>query len=253
MKGVEVGGGRLRAVEVAAVLALAFTVPNGIAAQDTAAVRTVNDSVSVRFVDADIRGVIQALGRYLPKPVLVGNLQPVKVSLETPAPVPRWRVRELLKGLVECQNLDFTEDSSFYRISTALSRPVPPGGGVGGGALPSGGSGVGQGAVHVQLFVIRLKHARAADVAATVNLLFGAGGEFSGRAGLSAPTLSDELRRNVVPPPGAAAAAAPGQPPAPASKPAALSGPLPIVPDELTNSLLIRPSQQAYVVPSQAF
>jgi len=249
MKAVEVGGGRLRAVEVAAVLALAFTVPNGIAAQDTAAVRTVNDSVSVRFVDADIRGVIQALGRYLPKPVLVGNLQPVKVSLETPAPVPRWRVRELLKGLVESQNLDFTEDSSFYRISTALSRPVPPGGGVGGGALPSGGSGVGQGAVHVQLFVIRLKHARAADVAATVNLLFGAGGEFSGRAGLSAPTLSDELRRNVVPPPGAAAgAAATGQAPASTSKSAALSGPVTIVPDELTNSLLIRASEQDYDV-----
>src|SRR5205807_4757319 len=85
----------------------------------------------------------------------------------------------------------------------------------------------------------------------TVNLLFGAGGEFSGRAGLSAPTLSDELRRNVVPPAGAAAAAAPGQPPALASKSAALSGPVTIVPDELTNSLLIRASQQDYDILKQ--
>ena len=54
-------------------------------AQDTSAVRTVGDSVSVRFVDADIRGVIQVLGHYLPKPVLVGNLQPARVS--------QWRSR----------------------------------------------------------------------------------------------------------------------------------------------------------------
>jgi len=219
------------------------------AAQDTAAVRTANDSVSVRFVDADIRGVIQTLGRYLPKPVLVGNLQPAKVSLETPVPVPRAGVRELLKGLVESQNLEFTEDSSFFRIGPA--RPLPPGG-AGGGAVPPGGGGVGQGAAQVQLFVIRLKHARAADVAATVNLLFGAGGEFSGRAGLSAPTLSDELRRNVVPPAGAAAGGAtPGPAPTSASKSAALSGPVTIVPDELTNSLLIRASQQDYDILKQ--
>src|SRR5207249_94578 len=78
-------------------------------------------------------------------------------------------VRDLLKGLVESQSLDFTEDSSFIRIGPA--RPLPPGGATGGG----GGGGVGQGFAPVQLFVIRLKHARAADVAATVNLLFGAG------------------------------------------------------------------------------
>src|SRR5205823_9651774 len=110
-----VGGGRRRqrAVEVAAVCALAFVIPERVAAQDTAAVRATNDSVSVRFVDADIRGVIQALGRYLPKPVLVGAVQPVRVSLETPAPVARAAVRDLLKGLVESQNLDFTEDSTF--------------------------------------------------------------------------------------------------------------------------------------------
>ncbi len=180
---VEGGRGRQRTVEVAAVLALAFAAPGGLLAQDTTAVRAVNDSISVRFVDADIRGVIQTLGRYLPKPVLVGSIQPVKVSLETPAPVPRAGVRELLKGLVESQNLEFTEDSAFFRISTAPSRPLPPGGAGGGAGLPPGAGGQGGGSV--QLFVIRLKHARASDVAATVNLLFGAGGEFSGRAGLA--------------------------------------------------------------------
>src|SRR5436853_4831810 len=117
----------MRAARIALLL-LAATGP--LSAQDTTAVRAVNDSVSVRFVDADIRGVIQALGRYLPKPVLVGAIQPVRVSLETPAPVPRTAVRELLKGLVESQNLEFTEDSSFFRIGPP--RPTPPGVGVAG-------------------------------------------------------------------------------------------------------------------------
>jgi len=237
MKVVEVGGGWWRLVEVTALLVLSAP----LAGQDTSSVRTANDSVSVRFVDADIRGVIQVLGRYLPKPVLVGTIQPVRVSLETPAPVGRAAVRDLLKGLVESQNLEFTEDSSFFRIGP--SRPLPPGGGVGGG-LPPGGGAVGQGTAQVQLFVIRLKHARASDVAATVNLLFGAGGEFSGRPGLSTGTLSDELRRNVVPQGGAPPPAAGGAPtPGAATKPATLSGPVTIVPDELTNSLLIRASQ----------
>src|SRR5207247_8206475 len=175
----------------------------------------------------------QALGRYLQKPVLVGAIQPVRVSVETPAPVPRSGVRELLKGLVESQNLEFVEDSSFFRIGP--SRPLPPGGVGGGAGLPPGAAGQGSGAP-VQLFVIRLKHARASDVAATVNLLFGAGGEFSGRTGSAAATLSDELRRNVVPPAGAPPPGPSAPAAAPGTKPAALAGPVTIVPDELTNS-----------------
>src|SRR5438067_13931376 len=129
MNVVEVGGGRGTLGAVVFVLALLLGATGPLPGQDTATVRTVNDSVSVRFVDADIRGVIQALGRYLPKPVLVGTIQPVRVSLETPAPVTRGSVRDLLKGLVESQNLEFTEDSRFFRIGS--SRPVPPGGGAG--------------------------------------------------------------------------------------------------------------------------
>ena len=110
MTAVDGRGGQRRAVAVAAVVALAFAAPTGLVAQDTASVRTANDSVSVRFVDADVRGVIQALGRYLPKPVFVGSIQPVKVSLETPRPVSRAGVRDLLNVLVESQSLDFTEE-----------------------------------------------------------------------------------------------------------------------------------------------
>jgi general secretion pathway protein D len=209
--------------------------------QDTAAVRFVSDSVTVRFVETDLRAVIQALGRYLPKPVLVGGVQPVRVSLETPGPVGRATLVALLKGLVESQNLEFIEDSAFFRVGPrGADRPT---------ARPPDRPGEAGGGGDVQLFVIRLKHARASDVAATVNLLFGGSGEFSGRSGLSTGTLSDELRRNVVAPQGGPA----GQPTArPPDRPSALGGAVTIVPDELTNSLLIRASQGDYDVLREA-
>src|SRR5207253_7637152 len=132
---------------------------------------------------------------------------------------------------VESQNLQLTEDSAFFRIGP---RPAEAPDRLGQGTGAQG---------EVQLFVIRLKHARAPDVAGTVNLLFGAGGEFSGRAGLATPTLSDELRRNVVPPAGAAPPAAGVAAPPAGAKGATLSGSVAIVPDQLTNSLLIPASQ----------
>jgi len=233
------GPGRPRTAKVA-VLLIGLAMP--LYAQDTAAVRVANDSVSVRFVDADIRAVLQALGRYLPKPVLVGNVQPVRVSLETPGRVHRSMVPALLKGLAESHNLEFAEDSVFFRIAPPAPDRLRPTGAEG---RPRGDTAA------VQLFVIRLRHATAVDVAATVNLLFGGGGEFSGRAGLSTGTLSDELRRARVPPAGAdAAAVVPGGPPP--IRPSALLGPVTIVPDQLTNSLLVRASREDFEVIREA-
>jgi type II secretory pathway component GspD/PulD (secretin) len=194
-------------------------------AQDSLGVHERNDSVSIRFVDSDIRAVVQALGRYLPKPVLVAGLPGNRVSLETQGLVSRGTVAAMLRGLVESQNLLFQEDSAFIRIG-----PKPEGVGRSDGQTDT---------AVVELFVLRLKHARAADVAATVNLLFGGSGEFSGRTGVASGTLSDELRRQAVPP--ARPPDRPSDRPT-ARPPASLSGPVTIVPDELTNSLLLRAS-----------
>jgi general secretion pathway protein D len=206
----------------------------GLAAQ-APPIQALGDSVQVRFVDTDLRAVIQAMGQYLPKPVLEGNVPGVRVSLETPVPVSRDRLATLLRGLVEAQNLVYTEDSAFIRIGPAPAvAPVS--------ATPAAQP------EDIRLFVIRLKHARAADVAATVNLLFGAGGQFSDHPGLSGGTLSQELERHNVPP------QVPGPPqPAPAPepddrRPASLMGSVTIVPDQLTNSLLVRASERDFAV-----
>jgi general secretion pathway protein D len=115
------------------------------------------------------------------------------------------------------------EDSSFFVVVAA--PPVPT-------VLPSMSP---TAPSALTLHVVRLRHARAADVAATVNLLFGGGGEFSGRRGLSAGTLSDQLGREDRT----------GDQAAPS---ATLSGPTVVVPDELTNSLLIRASAEDVAV-----
>jgi general secretion pathway protein D len=199
-----------------------------VAAQQTdSAVVSVNDSVSIRLVDVDLRAAVQALSRYLDRPVVFSGLQGQRVTLETPAPVPRETVLQLLQGVLESQNLDLVTDSALYRIvpRAAVRLENTP---------ESGQRAPGQQGP-VQLYVIRLSHARAADVAATVNALYGrasAVGELGGRP----QTLDEQLRQQQVPP-----VDAPPQAVAQvAGRQATLSGDVTIVPDPSTNSLLIR-------------
>ncbi len=233
------------------ILCLALPVSPA-AAQDTAAVQLARDSLTVQFVDADLRSVVQALARYLPKPLLIASVPSVRVTLETPRPVPQSQLLPLLRGLLEGQNLDLAEETAFYRIRPRGTGPALPGG----PAAPPDSAAQRRGTV--QLFAVRLRHARAADVAATVNLLFGGSGEFSGSRGLSTGTLSEELRRNAVPPVAAAGAAGSTAPPAAAQptpgapRAASLSGPVTIVPDEMTNSLLVRASPEDFHVLEEA-
>src|SRR6185437_15719267 len=96
-----------------------LTLPLGICAAQstgpTVAVR--NDSVTVRFLDVDLRGAVDALSPYLDKPVVFGSTVPgVRVTLETPHPVARRDVYDLLVGLLASQNLELVRDSSMYRV-----------------------------------------------------------------------------------------------------------------------------------------
>lgn len=226
--------------------------PSGLRAQvpaaprpDTTAIRLAHDSVSVRFIDTDLRAVIEALGPYLPKPVVIGPIQPIRVTVETPSPVPPRALATLLRGVVEAQGLTLTEDTAYFTVATKPATPPP-------GAPSSGAGRAGQGPDSIALFVIRLKHARAGDVAATVNQLFGGSGEFSGSS-TAGGTLSDELRRNIVPPQSAPGVPSPQGPAHQAvAGNAVFTGAVTIVPDELTNSLLVRASPHDFALVQQA-
>jgi type II secretory pathway component GspD/PulD (secretin) len=195
-----------------------------IAAQESAPVTADGDWLSIRLVDVDLRGAVQALGRHLDRPVVFGGLGDARVTLETPAPVRRREVVHLLRGVLESHNLELVVDSGFYRVRGRRGAHEPYG--ANGEAPPTG---------DVQLFVIRLRHARAADVAGVVNALYGRASAL-GELGARPPTLSEGLRQQRVPP--IDAPVTDGHPVIGGS--AALSGEITIVPDARTNSLLVR-------------
>ncbi|MBI4501451.1 MAG: type II secretion system protein GspD [Gemmatimonadetes bacterium] len=205
-------------------------------AQDSLQIRQFNDSISFRFVDTDLRSVLQALGRYLDRPLFIGITQPVQVTVETPRPVSRAGLLDLIRGLVESNGLELRADSAFYRVQSKTATGPPP-------PLPVAATNI-QGEP-IELSVIKLKHAKAANVASTIGALFGisAGGATTG---FSSGTLTDELRRGAIPP-----AAGPGQPapqPPEGTRVAQLRGAVVIVPDELTNSLLVRSGRSDFAV-----
>ncbi|HEY7878408.1 MAG TPA: secretin N-terminal domain-containing protein [Gemmatimonadaceae bacterium] len=210
------------------------------AQQGDSAVAVRNDSVTVHLVDADLRAVVQVLAPYLDRPVAFGSTVPgVHVTLETPRPVPRRAVRDLLEGLLAGQNLELVQDSAMYRVQAKASA-APVGASLAGaaGAKPAGA---------VQLYVIHLRHARAADVAATVNALFGHASSL-GEIGAARPaTLDQQLQSAQIAP--LAATPPPAQLSAVASvagRNASFSGDVTIVPDPRSNSLLIRASQSDF-------
>ena len=189
------------------------------------------DSVVIHFVDVDLRAAIAALAPYFDRPLSFGAVPAVRVTFETPQPVPRSEIPRLARGLVESQNLVLIVDSvaNMYRL-----EPKPP-------PLPAApvtptASIEGTQPTSPQFFVVHLHHARAADVAATVNALYGRASAL-GESGLRSGTLSQQMTANQLPPAGPPSTAASGQA---QSQAAVFSGETSIVPDAGTNSLFIR-------------
>ena len=229
---------------IALALAVAAALPRDAGAQARdSAVSLRHDSVSVHLVDADIRAAVEALAPYLDKPVGFGSAVPgARVTLETPAPVARAAVRGLLEGLLESQNLELVRDSAMYRVQ-AKAPPPTPSAAVAAETTPHG-SGT------VQLYVIRLKHARAPDVAATVNALFGRASAL-GELGSTRPaTLDQQLQSTMIAPAGSSAPPQQSTAQTPVSgaigRSASFTGDVTIVPDARSNSLFIRASQTDY-------
>lgn len=204
-----------------------------LAAQQDTSVTARGDSVMIRLVDVDLRVAVQALARYLDRPVVFGPVTAGRVTIETPKPVARTDITRLLRGVIESQSLELIADSSgLYRVRARDAAPptVP--------TVPAAKqTGV------TELFVVRLRHARAAEVAATVNSLYGRASAL-GEIGSRSSTLSSELRENRVPPIGAPAQAVTSV----AGRVANLAGEVVIVPDPGTNSLLIRADRDDFAL-----
>jgi general secretion pathway protein D len=216
-----------------ALLVASATSPLGAQERDSTVVAT-NDSVTIRLVDVDLRAAVQALARFLDRPVVYAGLEGHRVTLETPAPVPRASVLALLRGMLESQNLELVTDSALYRIVAKAPARQP-----GAMDVPAG---VPRPQGTIQLYVIRLSHARASDVAATVNALYGRASAV-GELGARSTTLNEQLRGQQIPPTDVGPPQAVAQV---AGRQASLTGDVTIVPDASTNALLIRATAEDF-------
>jgi general secretion pathway protein D len=222
---------------LAALLAAIVSASTPARAQRTPPVTEQGDAVSINLVDTDLRAAIQVLSPYLDRPVLFSGVSPARVSLQTPRPVPRQQVASLLRGLLATQNYELVDADGTYTVRLRGGQPGVPGAPMQAPVQPVAAPRAQGG---VQLFVIRLRHAKAADVAAVVNALYGRAGAL-GEPGAARPsTLSNGLRGNQLPPYAVQQNPAAGATAIVTGRDATLAGESTIVPDSRTNSLLVR-------------
>ncbi|MGQ0813172.1 MAG: type II secretion system protein GspD [Gemmatimonadota bacterium] len=212
------------------------------AQQKPEGVRVTSTGIMLDFQDTDLRLVIAALGEAGGLNVVYAELPAKRVTLRTTLPVEKSQVPALLRSLAASNGMVVTEEGGFFRIDV----PVGPSQ----DARQSQSAGKQEDA---RLFVYRLKHARAVRLAATLQSLFG-GPAASYQSGFSRPSLSQGLRQQRIPPMdsvarpkvevtvGAVQTGLPGQ----------LQGDVQIVPDEATNSLLVRAQPDDWQIVQQA-
>ena len=204
-----------------------------VAAQEPGAVRATAEGIVIDFQDAEIRTVITALAEAARLNVIFADLPSRRITLRLRQPVPPDSVRGLLRTIAEANGLRVIEQGTLLRFESPIVAAPAATGRPAAGAEP-------------QLFVYRLKHANATRLAATLQSIFGGGAPAA--PGLSRAPLSERLRNQRIPP--MVLDTMTGRPAAPARDAAApagaltaqLQGEVQIVPDETTNSLLVRAS-----------
>ncbi|HEY0020610.1 MAG TPA: secretin N-terminal domain-containing protein [Longimicrobium sp.] len=220
-------------------LALAAA-PRAAQGQDAAGIARTAGGVQIDFQGADMRVVVAALAEAAGLNLVYADLPNRPVTLRTGAPVPVERLRIYLESLLRAHDLRLEEEEG------GLLRVVGSGAAGGGAAnvqqvaalgpvLPGGA---------VRVFVHPLRHAPADDLARSLGALYGIG-DGGGGGGMERPTsLTEELRGqryNDAP-----AAESPVADPRRTGLNASLQGPVQIVPDMRTNSLLIRATPGDY-------
>lgn len=227
----------------AVVAALACAAP--LAAQATPGVQRTARGVMIDFQGTDLRLVVPALAEAAGLNITYGELPQRPITIRTPTPVPASEVRRFLESVLRANDLDLRDEGGILRVVSTAAAPAAqqpaaqpdpsqfytPGGAQGG----------------VQVFVHRLRHAPAEDVARSIGALFGLGD-----GSINAPrprSLTQELRDQAIPQNGQAAPVVAGQPRGVGTD---LAGSVQLFADQRTNSLLIRATPGDYATIRQA-
>ena len=214
------------------------------AAQQPPVARTTPQGVVVDFEDADIRTVLTALAEAADLNVIFADLPARRITLRLRQPVPPDSVRALVRTIAEANGIQVIEQSGLLRFETR--RPAEP--------TPAALAASSQ---DPRLYVYRLRHANAMRLAGTLQGIFG--GSLPEQTGISRAPLSQRLRDQRIPPTILDSLARrpriEQEPPTPGvagTVSAVPQGEVQIIPDETTNSLLVRASQTDWEVIQQA-
>lgn len=225
----------MRRFDTVLFIVAALSAGSGPAMGQNPPIQVTEEGVLLDFQDADLRLVVTALAEAGGINVVYGDLPQRRVTLRMRQPVSREGLLPLLKSLAQSNGLRVTENADFLRLDAAAAGAAQP------------GDSTGEPKAEVRLIVYRLKHAKASQLATTLQSVFG-GGRGGTQSGLREVPLSQTLRDNYLPP------AAPDSESQVAPEPRVdvelgdtrpvipgqLHGEIQIVPDENTNSLIVR-------------
>ncbi len=216
------------------IAVLSFALASAVGAQESAAVRSTEHGVTVDFQDTDIRTVITSLAEIAGLNVSFAELPPRRVTLRLRQPIPKSGIAAMLKSLASSYDVAVDDDGGILRFSAAPRDLRPP-------SARENASG------EERLLIYRLRHARAAVLAPTLERLFGGRrGTLAAAPTIGGASLSQRLKDQQMPPiqvdpsprPGnALASAADG---ASATLSGQLRGDIQVMADEATNSLFVR-------------
>jgi len=204
-------------------------------AQDTTAIRQTAGGILIDFQDVDLRTVITALAEVGGLNVSYGDIPTRRTTLRLHQPIAKGDVLPLLKSVAATNGLQLIQEDQVIRLQPDDSRNSATGQ---------------QKSVAVpesRLFVYRLRHARAAKIASTLQAIFGS------------PTSQSQALAGMPPRIGSQSPALAGDSAKTASRTtsvvsivATLHAPVQIVSDEATNALVIHAIETDYDVVRQA-
>jgi type II secretory pathway component GspD/PulD (secretin) len=212
------------------VAVLLFVFAPALGSSLSAQVRNVPGGVLLTFQDADLAFVLNALAQAAGINFSYSDLPQKPITLRTTEPMSRDQILAFLRNLAEANGVSVIQSDGMLRLQgtpTIQGLPEDP----------------------RQLYIHKLKHARAPILASTLQVLFGGGGTVGRAGGNAQQTLTQQLRtfqgqggnqQPIIINQGTVGGNA-----------FSPFGPV-VVPDEVTNSLLVRASPSDWQVMQQA-
>ena len=230
---------------LAAFVVALLVASQSLSGQDTSAALTVRAGILVDFQDVDLRAVVTALAEAGNLNVSYGDIPSRRVTLRLRQPISREDVLPLLRSFAQSNGLQVVQEERFIRLEADATRGLPP---AGAGQKDAEQS-------EARLYVHRLKHVRAAKLAATLQSIFSSATSPPLAPTIGTRSLSQQLTANQLRPTSSDTSksmAAVVAPTAAAGLPGVLHDKVQIVPDETTNALVIHAQPSDYEIVRQA-